>query len=198
MNKCIKFLGALNIIALANQIVGNNLINTGSSNNAISFEQLFKWKSFAYGFQEARAVNKPIFLLIYKAQCPSCQKLKQKFFKSVRLMDLSDRFVMIKAEMGHDADIEEKKFQPDGKYVPRILFFRSNGDFIEEACNMHVDADKEHKYFYKRPSEIINTMLFVLKNYSKEPLSVIFQYEQSSHPEYYDVEDDILVPILLH
>ena len=93
MNKCIKFLGALNIIALANQIVGNNLINTGGSNSVISFEQLFKWKSFAYGFQEASAVNKPIFLLIYKAQCPSCQKLKQKFFKSVRLMDLSDRCV---------------------------------------------------------------------------------------------------------
>ena len=108
------------------------------------------------------------------------------------------RFVMIKAEMGRDADIEEKKFQPDGKYVPRILFFRSNGDFIEEACNMHVDADKEHKYFYKSPSEIINTMLFVLKNYSKEPLSVIFQYEQSPHPEYCDMEDDILVPTLLY
>lgn len=93
MNKCIKFLSALNVISLANQIVGNNLINTGGSTNAISFEQLFKWKSFAYGFQEASAVNKPIFLLIYKAQCPSCQKLKQKFFKSVRLMDLSDRCV---------------------------------------------------------------------------------------------------------
>ncbi|XP_071878043.1 thioredoxin domain-containing protein 12 [Bombus fervidus] len=198
MNKWIKFFSAINLIALANQIVENNLLNIGDSNCDKSFERLFKWRSVTYGFQEAKVVNKPIFLLIHKMQCPSCQKLKQKFSNSVRLMDLSDRFVMVKAEMGYDAALDDDKFQPDGKYVPRILFFTSNGDFIEEAYNNHADADKEYKFFYKNPSEIINTMLLVLKNYSKEPLRVIFQYEELLHLETCDMEDDILVPTLLH
>lgn len=93
MNKWIKFFSTINLIALANQIVGNNLLNIGDSNCDKSFERLFKWRSVTYGFQEAKVVNKPIFLLIHKMQCPSCQKLKQKFSNSVRLMDLSDRYV---------------------------------------------------------------------------------------------------------
>ncbi|XP_017760915.1 PREDICTED: thioredoxin domain-containing protein 12-like [Eufriesea mexicana] len=194
MNQCIKYFSALNLINLANHIVGNKLVNTRDSNFEASFEQLFKWRSLKYGFQEAKVSNKPIFLLIYKLQCPSCQKLKQNFSKSVRLMDLSDRFIMIKADMENDAILNKKMFQPDGKYVPRILFFTSDGNFIEEAYNKHADADTEYKYFYKNPSQVINTMLFVLKNYSKQPLPVMF--EQSLKLESNNIKDDILTPTI--
>lgn len=96
MNQSIKYFSALNLINLANHIVRTKLVNTGDTNFEANFEQLFKWRSLKYGFQEAVASNKPIFLLIYKKQCPSCQKLKQNFSKSIRLMDLSDRYVSIR------------------------------------------------------------------------------------------------------
>lgn len=104
------------------------------------------------------------------------------------------RFIMIKAEMESDTTLNKKMFQPDGKYVPRILFFTSDGNFIEEAYNKHADADKEYRYFYKNPTQIISTMLFVLKNYSNEPAPVMF--EQSLKLESNDINDDIFAPTL--
>ncbi|KOC63237.1 Thioredoxin domain-containing protein 12 [Habropoda laboriosa] len=198
MIKSIKYLSALNLINLANHLIGNNLTLIRNSNCESDFEQLFKWRPLKDGFEEAKIIQKPIFLLIHKPQCPSCQKLKKTFAKSVRLMDLSDRFVMIKTEMGSDVILDGPKFQPDDKYVPKILFFTSKGDFIKEAYNKHTDADKEHKYFYKSPSQIVDTMLYVLKEYSKEPLSVMFEHERPSKVDNHVVEDDIIAPTLLH
>ncbi|KZC04832.1 Thioredoxin domain-containing protein 12 [Dufourea novaeangliae] len=109
--------------------------------------------------------------------------MKEKFSKSVRLMDLSDRFVMIKAEKGKNKALNEKKFEPDGTYVPRILFFTSDGRFIVESYNRHADAEKEHKYFYVQPSQIVESMLFVLKEYGNEPMPVMFEPERS-HLDY--------------
>ncbi|CAK9797764.1 Thioredoxin domain-containing protein 12 [Anthophora quadrimaculata] len=198
MIKSIKYLGAFNLINLANHLVGNNLVLTENSNYDIDFEQLFKWKSLKDGFEEAKVIQKPIFLLIHKPQCISCQKLKKTFSKSMRIMDLSDQFVMIKAEMGSDVVLDGPKFQPDGKYVPRILFFTSKGDFIKEAYNKHANADKEHKYFYKSPSQIVDTMLYVLKEYSKNPLPVMFEHERSSNGDNYNAEDDIIGPTMFY
>lgn len=92
MNRRIKYLSILNLINLANHI-GNKFVNNGDSNYEADFERLFKWKSLKY-FQEVKIVQKPIFLFIYKVQCPSCQKLKQKFSKSMYLMDLSNQYVL--------------------------------------------------------------------------------------------------------
>lgn len=93
MNHRIKYLSILNLINLANHI-GNKFVNNGDLNYEADFERLFKWKSLKCGFQEVKIVQKPIFLFIYKVQCPSCQKLKQKFSKSIHLMDLSNRYVL--------------------------------------------------------------------------------------------------------
>ncbi|XP_003693661.1 uncharacterized protein LOC100864712 [Apis florea] len=197
MNRRIKYLSILNLINLANHI-GNKFVNNGDSNYEADFERLFKWKSLKY-FQEVKIVQKPIFLFIYKVQCPSCQKLKQKFSKSMYLMDLSNHFIMIKADVENDKTLNQKQFKPDGGYVPRILFFTSDGDFIREAYNKCADADKQYKFFYKNPSQIICTMLLVLNNYSKKPLPVIFQYEQLLKIlENCDMEDDIIIPTLIH
>lgn len=97
--------------------------------------------------------------------------------------------------MGKYSVLEDKKFQPDGKYVPRILFFTSEGDFIKEACNKQ--ADKGNKYFYKSPSQVVETMLYVLRKYSNDPLPVMFQHDQPLSPENCDL-GDIIGPTLLH
>ncbi|XP_034182621.1 thioredoxin domain-containing protein 12 [Osmia lignaria lignaria] len=198
MIQCIKYLSSLNFINLANDIVANNILTVKDTNSDAGFDQLFKWKSFSNGFNEAKTLKKPVFLMIHKEFCPACQRLKEKFAKCVRLMDISDRFVMVKVEFEGQPFLTEKKFQPDGKYVPRILFYTADGGFIEEAYNKHRDADKEHKYFYSSPTQIIDTMMYVLKKYSKEPSLLMFQNDHPSKPEVCDVDNDIIVPTILH
>ncbi|XP_033340574.1 thioredoxin domain-containing protein 12 [Megalopta genalis] len=168
----LRYLSAFSILKLANQLAGNE------DPNCI-LEHLFKWKSFDNGFEEAKQTEKPIFLFVYKIGCPACEVLKEKFSKSVRIMDLSDRFVMIKVDARKHPSINSGKFQPDGKYVPRILFFTSDGEFIMEAFNRSKNA-KEQKFFYSSPSDVTETMLFVLNEYSKEPKPLIFEWTKSN------------------
>ena len=57
-----------------------------------------------------------------------------------------------------------KKFEPDGKYVPRILFFTSQGEFISEAYNRQ-NNDSNFRYFYGSPAEVVEVMRFVVEKY---------------------------------
>ncbi|XP_043248674.1 thioredoxin domain-containing protein 12-like [Colletes gigas] len=191
--RCFKYVSSFSLVDLASQVIGNDLIITECDG---SFDRLFKWRRFQNGFKEAKACRKPILLFVHKPLCPACQTLKQKFSKSVRLMDLSDSFVMIQAEQEKCKHMDEQKFLPDGKYVPRILFFTPDGDFIEDAYNKHPNADKEHKYFYSNPSQIAESMLFVLREYIKGPLSVLFEHERWKSDNW-DTDDDVLTPTVL-
>jgi len=57
--------------------------------SSYNFGHMYKWKNLQEGFQEAKVCRKPIFLLIHKPGCPTCEKLKPKFTNSIRLLDLS-------------------------------------------------------------------------------------------------------------
>ncbi|XP_076287243.1 thioredoxin domain-containing protein 12 [Lasioglossum baleicum] len=172
--QCFKYLSAFNIVNLASQVIEN-------ANSNCILEHLFKWKSFDNGFREAKQTDKPIFLFVYKIGCPACEILKEKVSKSVRVMDLSERFVMIKMDARKDEFINKGRYQPDGKYVPRILFFTANGKLIKEAYNKRNDAkNNKHKYFYSNPSEVVESMLFVLKEYSTESMPAEFKWTKSN------------------
>lgn len=62
------------------------------------------------------------------------------------------------------------RFQPDGTYVPRILFFTSDGEFMKDVYNRHPKADEKYKYFYSNTSQIIDSMILALER-SKESLN---------------------------
>ncbi|XP_034944107.1 thioredoxin domain-containing protein 12-like isoform X2 [Chelonus insularis] len=134
------------------------------------FGTAYKWRSLPGGLQEARRTGKPIFLLIHKITCPSCQKLKEKFSRSIKLIDLSNYFVMINVENSSDILSYYKEYTPDGKYVPRILFFTYDGQLIHNAYNRHPDADPNHRYYYSSPAQIIDVMQQVIDNKSRNPL----------------------------
>lgn len=87
-----KCLGSLNITALACYyycVFGNVIAADDDSNR--NFGRMYKWRNLQEGFQEAKICRKPIFLLIYKPGCPTCEKLKPKFSNSIRILDLSQR-----------------------------------------------------------------------------------------------------------
>lgn len=82
-----KCFGSLNFTNLVNYIFGN--VSAADDNANYNFGQMYKWKSLQEGFEEAKISRKPVFLLIHKPGCPSCEKLKDKFAKSIRILDLS-------------------------------------------------------------------------------------------------------------
>jgi len=62
---------------------------------------------------------------------------------------------------------DEAKFQPDGTYVPRILFFTPDGEFMKDVYNHHQKADDKYKYFYNSTSQIIDSMILALAHIPK-------------------------------
>ncbi|EZA53130.1 hypothetical protein DMN91_005424 [Ooceraea biroi] len=158
-----KCLDLLKFTALAYHICGKV---TAADDNSNNFGQMYKWKNLQDGFAEAKVSRKPIFLLIHKAGCPTCEKLKPKFTNSIRILDLSKHFVMVNVKKCEVQD--EARFQPDGTYVPRILFFTPDGEFMEDVYNRHPKADDKYKYFYSNTSQIVDSMILALERCSKD------------------------------
>ncbi|EFN82717.1 thioredoxin domain-containing protein 12 [Harpegnathos saltator] len=159
-----RCLGSWKLGALACYLFGNVI----AIDDRQGFGHMFKWRNLEEAFDEARIVRKPIFLLIYKSGCPTCEKLKPKFRNSLRIHDLSQHFVMVNARKGEMSAKDEARFQPDGTYVPRILFFTSDGEFMEDVYNRHPKADNKCKYFYSNTTQIIDSMLLALERCPKE------------------------------
>ncbi|KYQ59836.1 Thioredoxin domain-containing protein 12 [Trachymyrmex zeteki] len=171
-----KCLGSLNVTAALvcyYYIFGNVIAaaDDDSNRNSRNFERMYKWRNLQEGFQEAKICRKPIFLLIHKPGCPTCEKLKPKFTNSIRILDLSQHFVMVGVRKDEIPTQDEAKFQPDGTYVPRILFFTPDGEFMKDVYNHHPKADDKYKYFYNNTSQIIDSMILALKRCSEERYS---------------------------
>lgn len=77
---------------------------------------------------------------------------------------------MVGVRKGEIPAQDEAKFQPDGTYVPRILFFTPDGEFIKDIYNRHPKADYKYKYFYNSTSQIIDSMILALERCSEESL----------------------------
>ncbi|KAL0117165.1 hypothetical protein PUN28_010186 [Cardiocondyla obscurior] len=164
-----KCLGSLNIAGLVCYSVFGSVI--AADNDTTNFERAYKWRSLSEGFREAKTSRKPIFLLVHKPGCPTCENLQAKIVKSIRILDLSQRFVMVRVKKGELSTQDEARFQPDGTYVPRILFFTPDGEFIKDIYNRHPKADDKYKYFYSSTSQIIDSMLLALEHCSKDLLN---------------------------
>lgn len=75
-------------------------------------------------------------------------------------------FVMVNVRKGEIPVQDEARFEPDGTYVPRILFFTPDGEFIEDIYNRHPKADDKYKYFYSNTAQIIDSMILTLERCS--------------------------------
>lgn len=66
---------------------------------------------------------------------------------------------------------DEARFQPDGTYVPRILFFTPDGEFMKDIYNRHPKAEDKYKYFYSNTSQIIDSMILALERCAENSLN---------------------------
>lgn len=78
---------------------------------------------------------------------------------------------MVSVKKGEISAKDEARFQPDGTYVPRILFFTPDGEFMTDIYNRHPQADDKYKYFYSSTSQIIDSMILALKRCSENSLN---------------------------
>lgn len=88
MKNCFKYVLTLNLPLITNQFV-KTVLKLGENSDSDGFNSLYKWCDIKDAFREAKRIRKPIFLLIHNSWCPSCKKLKNKFSKSLKLIDLS-------------------------------------------------------------------------------------------------------------
>ena len=116
------------------------------------------WKPYEQGLAEAKSANKPVCLVIYTEWCPHCTNYA-KLFHAPALVELSKKFVMIRIDKDKDS-ANSAKYTPDGDYIPRTFFHKSDGTLLETITEQR---DK-YRYFYNEsdPASVMRSMNAVL------------------------------------
>jgi protein-disulfide reductase (glutathione) len=137
----------------------------GSESNGLGDH--IEWLPLEDGLELAKKENKPLMLIIHKSWCGACKAMKPKFVESDEIAALSKKFVMVNTM--DDDEPEGEIYQPDGGYIPRLLFFDPSGDLLKDIINE--SGNPKYKYYYSDADAITRSMKTVLKQYSSdEPL----------------------------
>jgi thiol:disulfide interchange protein len=112
------------------------------------------WKPYAEGLTEAKSSSKPVLLVFYTEWCPHCTNYS-KIFHDPAVVDLSKKFVMIRVDNDKDKETSAK-FAPDGSYIPRTFFLKSDGTLLPDITEQRAT----YKYFYneKDPTSVLRSM----------------------------------------
>lgn len=130
----------------------------------INFGTTLKWEtSLERGLVKIKATRRPGMMIVHKTWCGACRTLKPKFDAHREIEALSTGFILI--SLSDDNQPKEKKYMPDGEYVPRILFINPHGIVMTEVINENGSAD--FKYFYSDADSIAKSMKRVLDVFPK-------------------------------
>ncbi|KAE9412943.1 hypothetical protein Angca_007037, partial [Angiostrongylus cantonensis] len=122
----------------------------------LGFRKDIDWVEWDSAVDVAMDLKKPIFFLIHKTWCGACKALKQEFTSSPEISDLialSKKFVMVNVQ--DDDEPEDKKYAPDGGYIPRILFLGSDGEPLRTNNERRY---KNNKHFYPLIPQVVEGM----------------------------------------
>jgi len=125
-----------------------------------------KWEDAAFLSDD---LNRPIFLLIHKTWCGACQSLKQRASadpKRKDFVELSQKFVMVNLE--DDEEPQDRKYAPDGGYIPRLFFLDRLGDPLPID---NKEKFPKNPHFYPELSQIIIAMNKALTEFDSVPKS---------------------------
>jgi hypothetical protein len=125
------------------------------------FGDAIAWRGMAEGFKEAATLGRPIMLVVHASWCSQCKALRPSF-ADPDLVALSDQFVMINVDQ--DREPASQDYGPDGRYVPRVLFFDSAGSLDSELLNT---ARRKYKYYYSPHDDLVAKMRQALERHAK-------------------------------
>ncbi|KAH9503290.1 Thioredoxin domain-containing protein 12 [Bulinus truncatus] len=123
---------------------------TGSTNHR-GWGEKFRWYTLEDGFEVAKSEKKPVMVIVHKQSCKACQHQKSWFSRSTAILNLSQSFVMVNLEQSEVPN--DRRFSPDGTYVPRILFFDPEGH-LKDIKSM----DGDYEYNYRTEQDLIRKM----------------------------------------
>jgi protein-disulfide reductase (glutathione) len=112
------------------------------------------WRPYAEGMAAAKAEQKPICLIFYTNWCSHCTNYS-KVFHDPRIVERSKGFVMIRVNKDKNAQIN-KKYAPDGDYIPRTYFLSAQGKLDPE---IHAPRPN-YQFFYDEmdPADVLAGM----------------------------------------
>ncbi|XP_042242145.1 thioredoxin domain-containing protein 12-like [Homarus americanus] len=114
----------------------------------------YDWHTLQDGLKISQETRKPLMLIIHKSWCGACKAFKPKFAASSEAQELSKEFVMVNTI--DDEEPTDKKYSPDGGYIPRILFLDSQGEVHQELYNKN--GNPKYKFFYFDDETVITSM----------------------------------------
>ena len=117
-------------------------------------ESGIKWQNYDEGVALAQKEKKPICLVVFTEWCPHCKNYAL-IFHDPKVVAQAKRFVMIHVDKDQNAPVN-KKFQPDGDYIPRTFFLKPDGTL---DADIKAPRDK-YQYFYdeKDPASVLAAM----------------------------------------
>jgi len=126
---------------------------TASAADSHGLGDHYNWVELDEGYELAKASSKPLMLLIHKSWCGACKALKPRFKSSQPIEQLSPNFIMV--NVMDDEEPEGDMYQPDGGYIPRILFFNPDGELMDV---INEDGNPKYKYYYSDDAQIADSM----------------------------------------
>lgn len=139
---------ALTLSVVFSGIATSHAASPGWNNGKI------KWMSFTKGMKEAQKTGKPMLVVFEAKWCKICKQYRRQFYKK-SVVAMSKNLVMVMVNIEKNRGLQ-KKYSPDGGYIPRTMAFSPKGYLNEGLTASHPDF----KYFIepKSAAELLNFM----------------------------------------
>lgn len=112
------------------------------------------WREVGPGIREANRSGKPVVMLFHASWCSSCKRYRE-VWKDPGVVAASKSFVMILVDVDKDPGANGA-FSPDGTYVPRTIFYTSEGDVMKDVHGK--DPEYPHTVDLDDPAELRTLM----------------------------------------
>eukprot|EP00884_Botryococcus_braunii_P022689 jgi/Botrbrau1/9103/Bobra.0305s0010.1 len=143
------------VLLLANLCLFGQVLCSKDASNG--FGSKLQWKSPKQikGFDWS-SNKKPVMYLFNQPWCGACNNLKQDFQENEEdMLEISKNFILVNVG-GDDNDAFGEDYQPDGGYIPRIMFADAQNTLKPELFNPA--RAEQYRYYYTSVEDIMESM----------------------------------------
>lgn len=112
------------------------------------------WRDVGPGIRESTRTGKPVVMVFHAEWCKACRRYRE-VWKDPGVVSATRDFVMILVDVDRDPKANGA-FSPDGTYVPRTIFYNSEGDVMKHIRGK--DPEYPHTIDIEDPAELRTLM----------------------------------------